>query len=52
MKHEFKVGDHAEWNSEGYVRGKDHEKVTSGMKFKTYTVLAVFFGKRMFTLNQ
>ena len=26
MKHEFKVGDHAEWNSEGYVRGKDHEK--------------------------
>jgi hypothetical protein len=26
MKHEFKVGDHAEWNSEGYVRRKDHEK--------------------------
>jgi hypothetical protein len=26
MKHEFKVGDHAEWNSEGYVLGKDHEK--------------------------
>jgi hypothetical protein len=26
MKHEFKIGDHAEWNSEGYVRGKDHEK--------------------------
>ena len=26
MKHEFKVGDHAEWNSEGYVRGKDHER--------------------------
>jgi hypothetical protein len=41
MKHEFKVGDHVEWNSEaGYVRGKIKKKVTSAMKFKTYTVRA------------
>ena len=26
MKQEFKVGDHSEWNSEDYIRGKDHEK--------------------------
>jgi hypothetical protein len=26
MKHEIKVGDRAEWNSEGDVQGKDHEK--------------------------
>jgi len=25
MKHEFKVGDHVEWNSEaGYVQGRPH----------------------------
>ena len=35
MKHEFKIGDHVEWNSEaGYVRG------TSAIRFKTYTVRA------------
>ena len=41
MKHEFKVGDHVEWNSEaGMVRGKIEKKVTSAIKFKTYTVHA------------
>lgn len=41
MKHEFKVGDHVEWNSEaGYVRGTIKKKVTSAIKFKTYTVRA------------
>jgi hypothetical protein len=41
MKHEFKVGDHVEWNSEaGDVRGTIKKKVTSAMKFKTYTVRA------------
>jgi hypothetical protein len=41
MKHEFKVGDHVEWNSEaGYVRGLIKKKVTSAIKFKTYTVRA------------
>ena len=41
MKHEFKVGDHVEWNSEaGYVRGRIEKKVTSAMKFKSYTVRA------------
>ena len=41
MKHEFKVGDHVEWNSEaGYVRGRIKKKVTCAMKFKTYTVRA------------
>ena len=41
MKHELKVGDHVEWNSEaGYMRGRIKKKVTSAMKFKTYTVRA------------
>jgi len=41
MKHEFKVGDHVEWNSEaGRVRGTIKKKVTSAVKFKTYTVRA------------
>jgi hypothetical protein len=41
MKHEFKVGDHVEWNSEaGRVRGTIKKKVTSAVKFKTYTVHA------------
>jgi hypothetical protein len=41
MKHEFKVGDHVEWNSEaGRVRGTIRKKVTSAIKFKTYTVRA------------
>ena len=39
VKHEFKVGDHVEWNSEaGHVRGTIKKKVTSATKFKTYTV--------------
>jgi Hypervirulence associated proteins TUDOR domain len=41
VKHEFKVGDHVEWNSEaGHVRGTIKKKVTSTTKFKTYTVRA------------
>jgi hypothetical protein len=41
MKHEFEVGDHVEWNSEaGRVRGTIRKKVTSAIKFKTYTVRA------------
>ena len=41
MKHEFKVGDHVEWNSEaGRVRGTIRKKVTSAIKFKSYTVHA------------
>ncbi len=37
----YKVGDHVEWNSEaGYVRGTIKKKVTSAIKFKTYTVHA------------
>jgi DUF2945 family protein len=41
MKKEFKIGDHVEWNSEaGIVRGTIKNKVTSEIKFKTYTVHA------------
>ena len=41
MRHEFKVGDHVEWNSEaGRVLGTIKKKVTSAIKFKTYTVRA------------
>ncbi len=41
MKHEFKIGDHVEWNSEaGRVRGTIKKKVTSAIRFKTYTVRA------------
>ena len=41
VKHEFKVGDHVEWNSEaGCVRGTIKKRVTSAIKFKTYTVRA------------
>ena len=40
-KDAFKVGDHVEWNSEaGRVRGTIKKKVTSAIKFKTYTVRA------------
>lgn len=40
-KHAFKVGDHVEWNSEaGHVRGTITKKITSAIKFKTYTVRA------------
>ena len=41
MSHEFKVGDHVEWNSEaGRVRGTIKKKITSAIEFKTYTVRA------------
>ena len=41
MKKDFKVGDHVGWNSEaGHVRGMIEKKVTSAIKFKTYTVRA------------
>jgi hypothetical protein len=41
MKKDFKVGDHVGWNSEaGRVRGTIKKKVTSAVKFKTYTVRA------------
>ena len=41
MKKDFKVGDHVGWNSEaGHARGKIKKKVTSIIKFKTYTVRA------------
>ena len=41
MKHEFKVGDHVEWNSEaGHVCGTIKKRITSATKFKTYTVRA------------
>lgn len=41
MKHEFKAGDHVEWNSEaGHVRGTIKKKITSAVKFKSYTVRA------------
>ena len=38
MAHDFKVGDHVEWNSEaGRVRGTIVKKVTSEMDYKGYT---------------
>jgi len=41
VKQEFKGGDPVEWNSEaGRVRGLIKKKVTSAIKFKTYTVRA------------
>jgi len=41
MAHEFKVGDHVEWNSEaGRVSGKIQKIVTSPITFKGYTVHA------------
>jgi hypothetical protein len=41
MTHDFKVGDHVEWNSEaGRVRGTIKEKITSAITFKGYTVHA------------
>ena len=40
-KNTFKIGDHVEWNSEaGRVRGTIKKKITSSIKFKTYTVRA------------
>ena len=41
MKKDFRIGDHVEWNSEaGRVRGTIRKKVTSAIRFKTYTVHA------------
>ena len=41
MRKGFRVGDRVEWNSEaGRVRGTIKKKVTSAIKFKTYTVRA------------
>ena len=41
MAHEFKVGDHVEWNSEaGRVRGTILKRITSEIEFKGYTVHA------------
>ena len=41
MAHEFKVGDHVEWNSEaGRVRGTIKKKITHEITFKGYTVHA------------
>ena len=41
MKKDFRIGDHVEWNSEaGHVRGTIKKKVTSSIRFKTYTVRA------------
>ena len=41
MAEDFKVGDHVAWNSEaGRVRGAIKKKITSAIKFKTYTVRA------------
>jgi hypothetical protein len=41
MIHDFKVGDHVEWNSEaGRVRGTIKKKITSKIIFKGYTVHA------------
>ena len=38
MAHEFKVGDHVEWNSEaGRVRGHIIKVITAPMQFKGYT---------------
>ena len=41
MVHDFKVGDHVEWNSEaGRVRGTIKKTITSEITFKGYTVHA------------
>ena len=41
MTHDFKVGDHVEWNSEaGRVRGTIKKRITSEITFKGYTVHA------------
>ena len=40
-KKHFNVGDHVGWNSEaGHVRGTIKKKITSAIKFKSYTVRA------------
>ena len=38
MTHQFKIGDHVEWNSEaGRVRGTIKKKLISKTQFKGYT---------------
>jgi hypothetical protein len=40
-KEPFHIGDHVSWNSEaGRVRGTIKRKITSAIRFKTYTVRA------------
>jgi hypothetical protein len=40
-KEPFRIGDHVSWNSEaGRVRGTIKRKITSAIRFKTYTVRA------------
>lgn len=40
-KKHLRVGDHVGWNSEaGHVRGTIKKKITSAIKFKSYTVRA------------
>jgi len=42
MDHDFKVGDHVEWNSEaGRVQGTIKKKITFSIEFKGYTVHAL-----------
>ena len=41
MAHDFKVGDHVEWNSEaGRVQGTIKKKITTEITFKGYKVHA------------
>lgn len=41
MTHDFKIGDHVQWNSEaGLVQGTITEVVTSQIEFKGYKVHA------------
>lgn len=41
MAHDFKAGDHVEWNSEaGRVRGTIRETITHAITFKGYTAHA------------
>jgi hypothetical protein len=41
MKNDFRIGDHVAWNSEaGRVRGTIKKRITSAIRFKTYTVRA------------
>jgi hypothetical protein len=41
MPHDFKIGDHVEWNSEaGRVRGTIKKKHTAEVIFKGYTIHA------------
>ena len=49
MVHDFKIGDHVEWNSEaGRVRGTIKKKHTAEVIFKGYTVHASKEGAAVF----